>query len=63
MSFNNDFDKRFDQTSKEFDRDFKRIKIWRAITTIIGSIISLVLIGFGIWVVIMLGDYPLTVGK
>lgn len=49
-----DFDKRFEKHSKEFDRDFKRMKIFNLIFGIIALIGSLLLISFGIWVIIML---------
>jgi len=50
----NDFDKRFKKQSKEFDRDFARTK--RTISALIfGSlVIGLGLVGFVIWIVIML---------
>jgi len=50
----NDFDKRFKKHSENFDRDFASMKKWSFIGSIIYIITSLSLIGFGIWVIIML---------
>lgn len=53
MNFD-DFDKRFEKNSKEFDRDFKRIKIFNLIFGAIALIGSVSLTIFGVWIVIML---------
>ena len=50
----NDFDKRFKKHSEDFDRDFASMEKWSFIGAIISIIISLGLMGFGIWVIVML---------
>jgi len=46
----NNFDKRF----ADFDRDFSRTKKWILIVNIIIASIGLGLVGFGVWVIVML---------
>jgi len=48
-----DFEKRFKEREAEFDRDFKRAKQWGLVMGIFSLIMSLVGIGFFVWVVLM----------
>jgi hypothetical protein len=50
----NDFDKRFEERSKEFDRDFRNMEKVALFWGALSIIISMALIGFGIWAVVML---------
>ncbi len=48
------FDKRFNKQSEDFDRDFARMEKWSIATFAISSVFALGLIGFGIWVIVMI---------
>lgn len=49
-----DFDSRFEKASRQFDRDFDRARKWTIGLFFVGLTISLGLMGFGIWVVLLL---------
>lgn len=49
----NDFETRFTKRQKNFDRDFSRMKKWGIATSIVSLVVGLGLIGFVIWIVIM----------
>jgi hypothetical protein len=48
-----DFQKQFKEREDEFDRDFERAKRWGLVMGIFSLIMSLVGIGFFVWVVLM----------
>ncbi len=52
-----DFDKNFEKRSREFDRDFSRMKKLSLISGIVAFTLVLGIIGFAIWVVITLMQF------
>lgn len=53
----NGFDKRFKKAQDDLDRDFNRVKKYGIIAGIFALLLSLGLIGFGIWVGLLLCYY------
>lgn len=53
----NNFDKRFQKMSDDFDRDFRRVKIASIVGGVISLVIGLGLAVFFVWVVIVLLRY------
>lgn len=52
-----DFDRRFKERQDEFDRDFDRMKGFGVAAFVVNVVIGLGLLGFGVWVVIVLLQY------
>lgn len=48
-----DFDKRFEETRKKFDRDFKAIERWSMAISVVGIIAMVILLAFAIWAAVM----------
>lgn len=52
-----DFDKNFKKHSRDFDRNFDRMRRLSLISGIVASVLVLGIIGFAIWVIITLMQF------